>query len=162
MSTGWKERFLELLPLYGHRNWILIADSAFPAQVGAVEILATGQDHLSVVQEVLAKLRDAPHVRAVVRLDSELDHLPEPAVPGLKAVRGTLHRLVEGFEHSSLPHADLLERLARVSLTYRVLVVKTTGTVPYSSVFVELDCGYWSAEQEALLRRSMGTEVPRD
>jgi hypothetical protein len=162
MSTGWRERFAEVLPLYGHRNWILIADAAFPAQVGAVELLATGEDHLTAVQTVLAELRDAPHVRPVVRLDAELDHLPEPALAGLKSVRGTLHRLVEGFEHASLPHADLLERLSSVAETYQVLVLKTTGTVPYSSVFVELDCGYWSPEQEALLRRSMGTEVPRD
>lgn len=159
---SWRDRFHELLPLYGHRNWILVADSAFPAQVGSVEILATGEDHLPVVQEVLRTLREAPHVRPVIRLDAELDFLPEPTVPGLKATRGSLHRAVEGFECHAVPHTDLLDRLGEVARSYQVLVLKTTGTVPYSSVFIELDCGYWGPDQEALLRRAMETELPRD
>jgi hypothetical protein len=161
-APAWRERFQELLPLYGHRNWILIADAAFPAQVGSAEIVATGEDHVRLVETVLDALRSAPHVRPVIRLDAELDHLPEPAVPGLKGTRGALHRAVAGLECTSVPHAELLERLAEVGRTYRVLVLKSTGTVPYSSVFVELDCGYWTPEQEAMLGRSMGTEVPRD
>lgn len=158
---AWRERFSELLPLYGHRNWILVADAAFPAQLGAVEVVATGEDHLAVVQEVLRALNDAPHVRPIVRLDAELDFLPE-TISGLKATRSGLHRALQGLECSVALHADLLEHLAEVARTYRVLVLKTTGTVPYSSVFVELDCGYWGADQEAMLRRGMETEVPRD
>src|SRR5687768_4648082 len=125
MATNWRERFQEVLPVFGHRNWILVADAAFPAQVGAVEVIATGEDHLEVVQEVLQAVGEAPHLRPVVRLDAELDSLPEPTVPGLKATRGSLHRAVEGLEVSSVPHADLLEQLAEVAGTYRVLVLKT-------------------------------------
>jgi hypothetical protein len=161
MAMNWRERFRELLPVFGHRNWILVADAAFPAQVGA-EVVATGEDHLEVVNEVLQAVRDAPHLRPLVRLDAELDSLPEPTVPGLKATRGSLHRAVEGLEVSSVLHADLLERLAQVAQTYRVLVLKTSGLVPYSTVFIELDCGYWGPDQEALLRRAMETEMPRD
>ena len=28
----WERQFRTLLPLYGHRNWIVVADSAYPAQ----------------------------------------------------------------------------------------------------------------------------------
>jgi hypothetical protein len=32
-------------------------------------------------------------------------------------------------------------------------VIKTPSLLPYSSVFINLDCGYWSAEAEERLRR---------
>ena len=38
---------------------------------------------------------------------------------------------------------------------FRVLLLKTTLALPYTSVFVELDCGYWSAEAEAALRAAI-------
>jgi hypothetical protein len=30
--------------------------------------------------------------------------------------------------------------------------------LPYTSVFIRLDCGYWSAEAEAVLRDSMRSD----
>jgi len=36
-----------------------------------------------------------------------------------------------------------------------VLVLKTTMTIPYSSVFIRLDCKYWSADAEKRLRARM-------
>ena len=158
--TDWRTQFDRLLPLYGHRNWILVADAAFPAQVGATEVIATNEDHVAVVREVLGRLKDAPHVRPVIHLDAELDELPEPLVPGLKATRGDIHRIIAGLECHLALHAELLDRLEQISESYRVLVLKTRGTVPYSSVFVELDCGYWTPEEEATLRRAMSG--PRD
>ena len=34
-------------------------------------------------------------------------------------------------------------------------MVKTTLAVPTTSVFLELDCGYWSPEAEAKMREKM-------
>jgi hypothetical protein len=160
MPDDWRSQLDRLLPLYGHRNWILVADSAFPAQVGAFEVIATGEDHVTVVHEVIERLKDAPHLRPVIYLDAELDELPEPVVPGLKATRGDIHKIAAGLPCHLVLHEELLERLEEVAQSFRVLVLKTTGTVPYSSVFVELDCGYWSPQQEATLRRAMSG--PRD
>jgi hypothetical protein len=36
-----------------------------------------------------------------------------------------------------------------------VLVIKTSGTMPYTSVFLQLDCAYWNADQESSLREAM-------
>ena len=76
MNTGtkknWEVQFDELLPLLGHRNWILVVDKAFPLQ----------------------------------------------SAPGMTNI-------------------------------------KTEHIMPYTSVFIELDCGYWSAEKEATLRNLM-------
>jgi hypothetical protein len=33
-------------------------------------------------------------------------------------------------------------------------------TIPYTSVFFELDCGYWNAEAEVRLRQAMLASVP--
>ncbi|WP_018627727.1 hypothetical protein [Niabella aurantiaca] len=31
-TAGWQEQFRDQLPLLGHRNWIIIADKAYPQQ----------------------------------------------------------------------------------------------------------------------------------
>jgi len=154
--SDWRSRFRHLLPLYGHRNWIVIADAAFPAQVGAMEIVATGEDHLTVVGEVLAAVDEAAHLRPVVWLDAELDSLTEELAPGWQVTRARLAVNLHGLDPTPVLHAELLERLHTVAQSFHVLVLKTTGTVPYSSVFLELDCGYWPADREAALRERMG------
>ena len=35
---------------------------------------------------------------------------------------------------------------------FNVLLLKTDLVIPYTSVFLQLDCGYWNAEKEARLR----------
>ena len=32
MKSNWEEVLKDRLQLYGHRNWLVIADSAYPAQ----------------------------------------------------------------------------------------------------------------------------------
>jgi hypothetical protein len=36
-----------------------------------------------------------------------------------------------------------------------VLLIKTKMRIPYTSVFFELDCGYWNAQGEKRLRAAM-------
>jgi hypothetical protein len=38
---------------------------------------------------------------------------------------------------------------------FSILIVKSTMTIPYTSVFLELGCGYWDADAEARLRSRM-------
>ncbi|MBM3459350.1 MAG: hypothetical protein FJX77_12570 [Armatimonadetes bacterium] len=152
---SWSVQFAERLPLLGHRNWILVADSAYPAQVGAMEILATGKEHLGVVQRVLQEVQAAPHVRAHVFLDAELAYLTEALAPGWEETHQRLHALLDPLQPESVLHEELIGRIGAAARDFQVLVLKTTGTVPYSSVFFELDCGYWSAESEAALRERL-------
>jgi L-fucose mutarotase/ribose pyranase (RbsD/FucU family) len=154
-EQDWRNELKELLPLYGHRNWLVVADSAFPAQVGAVEVIATGEDHVRTVREVIDAVQAAAHVRPVIWLDVELNALTEDLAPGVEATRSALTEALRDLPATSMLHADLLERLSMVAETYQILVLKTTGVVPYSSVFIELDCGYWSSRNEARLRQVM-------
>ena len=38
---------------------------------------------------------------------------------------------------------------------YAILVLKSKTSLPYSSVFIELDSGYWDRESEDRLRQEM-------
>jgi hypothetical protein len=49
----------------------------------------------------------------------------------------------------------MLSQIDEAGKQYRVLVLKTTMTIPYSSVFIRLDCKYWGAEDEKRLRAKM-------
>jgi hypothetical protein len=44
-----------------------------------------------------------------------------------------------------------------VSREFHVLVLKTRMTIPYTSVFIRLDCRYWSGDAEQRLRARMGS-----
>jgi predicted nucleic acid-binding protein len=38
---------------------------------------------------------------------------------------------------------------------YHIVILKTKMTIPYTSVFLQLDCKYWSADQEKQMREKM-------
>lgn len=153
---NWKAVLAERVRLYGHRNWIVVADSAYPAQArGGIETVVTGADHLTVVKAVLDELAKAKHVRPVVYLDAELPHVPEADAPGVTKYRADLATALAGRKAQPLPHEDVIARLDKAGETFRVLVLKTDLTLPYTSVFLELDCGYWSPEAERRLREAV-------
>ncbi|MHC4500382.1 MAG: hypothetical protein ACYS21_14860, partial [Planctomycetota bacterium] len=44
-GNHWQHKLASELPVMGHRNWVIIADSAYPAQSRAgIETIATGAD----------------------------------------------------------------------------------------------------------------------
>jgi L-fucose mutarotase/ribose pyranase (RbsD/FucU family) len=149
------------LPELGHRNWIIVADAAYPAQVGeGVEVVYVGGDLLTLAKEVLDVVDAAPHVRAKIYVDAELQALDDELAPGVTEFRQGLRRLVGSRPGGVKPllHSELLETLGEAGKSYRVVVLKTDKTVPYTSLFINLDCGYWSDEQEAKLREKMAAE----
>jgi hypothetical protein len=152
----WRATLGERLPLLGHRNWIVVADSAYPWQASAgIETIDTGQDHLAVVQGVLEAVAASRHVRSVVHLDAELPFVTEAHAPGITACREALADALGAIGPVSLPHEEIIALLDEAGRAFRVLLLKTTLALPYTSVFVRLDCGYWSAEAEAALRAAI-------
>lgn len=152
-SPAWKAEFDDRLPVLGHRNFIVIADSAYPAQSRpGITTVATGEDHAAVIAEVLAAVREAPHVNPVVYLDAELTRVPERDAPGIEPLRARIEEILKNENVRRLPHMDIIERLDESAKLFEVLILKTRGTLPYTSVFLELDCGYWDADAERRLR----------
>ena len=52
----------------------------------------------------------------------------------------------------SVPHEELIAKLDGAAKMFRILILKTDMTLPYTSVFVQLDCGYWISDAEKRLR----------
>jgi D-ribose pyranose/furanose isomerase RbsD len=157
--ANWEKQLSEQLPLMGHRNWVVIADSAYPLQTAAgIKTLYAGQDHLKVVQKVLEKIVKQKHVRPVIFVDKELDYVAEKDAPGITELRQKLEALLENKGAETLPHEDIISQLDKAGKTFGIIVIKTDLTLPYTSVFIRLDCGYWGAEAEQRLRDAMSSD----
>jgi hypothetical protein len=161
-DTQWHARLEQLLPMMGHRNWIAVVDSAYPLQTSpGIETLETDGDQLDVVRRVLHAVADTKHVRPVVFTDAELKAVPEDDAPGVTYYRDSLNHFLDEFQSGtldrhSLPHEEIISKLDQAGQTFHILVLKTRMTIPYTSVFIRLDCGYWSDDQEKRLREKMG------
>ena len=152
----WEREFKRRLPLFGHRNWIVIADAAYPAHSRpGVETLVSGAGHLDVLQLVLHGIAASQHVRPLFYTDLQLKFVAEEDAPGISQYRKQLGKILNGAQVRRLPHSQIIAMLDDAALMFQVLVIKTRLLLPYTSVFVELDCGYWRAEAEQRLRKAM-------
>lgn len=160
-QSPWREKVLEELPLLGHQNWIVVVDSAYPLQSGGgVETVETGSDQISVLNYVLDAIRNSKHVRALAHTDAELAYVPESEAPGVGQYREQLKSILAGVPVDSVLHQTLIDRLNETGKSFHVLVLKTSMTIPYTSVFLQLDCRYWSSESESRLRAAMKSAAP--
>jgi hypothetical protein len=158
--ADWKQQLKGLLPLFGHRNWIVVADSAYPAQSRpGIETIVSGADQIEVARRVLDSIAGSRHVRTNIYLDQELQFVAETDAPGISRYRKQLAEMFKSAKTTSLPHEQIIAKLDQSAQTFRVLVVKTEMTIPYTSIFFKLDCAYWSADAERRLRASMAGSV---
>jgi hypothetical protein len=158
-SPNWRERVADAMPLLGHRNWILVVDSAYPLQSGpGIETIETDSSQLEVLRHVLGAIDRTAHVRPVVWLDAELPFVPEQDAPGAAAYRAETNDLLRPYPIQSLPHDQIIANVEEASKHFNILVLKTTMTVPYTSVFIRLDCKYWTADAEKRLRDRMANK----
>ena len=155
-TPAWWGKTLTDLPAMGHRNWIVVADSAYPAQSRpGIETIYTDANQLELVAELLRALDHMRHVRPVVYLDSELPYVSDLDAPGIGAYREQLKRVLGSRPINTLPHEEIIAKLDKAGETFRILILKTNMTLPYTSVFLELDCGYWTPEAEQRLRQAI-------
>ena len=154
-GSNWEKILKERLPLFGHRNWIVVADSAYPAQSrAAIETVWSGADQVAVLKKVTAALWASAHVTPIIHADQELSFVSEKDAPGINAYREKLTALV-GAEIQYTPHEEIIAMLDGAAELFKVLIVKTTMTIPYTSVFFQLGCSYWSAGAEKRLRSAI-------
>lgn len=152
-KQDWRQELKEQLPLLGHRNWILVVDAAYPLQSKpAIKTIATGESQLTVVKEVLAAIEEAPHVYPEVFLDKEIDFVPEADAKGIEAYKEELNSLLYGKHVTKELHEQLIANIDEAAKVFNILVLKTDLTLPYTSVFFRLECGYWDAGKEKMMR----------
>ena len=155
-STAWKAKVAAAMPLLGHRNWILIVDSAYPLQSSpGVETIETNAGMTDVLQYVLTTVNKSIHVRPDIYMDAELPFVPDKDAPGASAYRARVGRVLHGYSIESVLHDKIIADIGQAGSQFHVLVLKTTLTIPYTSVFVRLDCKYWSADAEKRMRERM-------
>jgi RbsD / FucU transport protein family len=159
--AAWQTKLQQELPLLGHRNWIVIVDSAYPWQTSpGIETIETGADEIAVVRDVLDALAQSRHVRPVVFMDAELPFVTEAEAPGVTQYRRQIQAALGGLPVHAVLHEQLIQQMNQAGDTFHILILKTTLTVPYTSVFLRLDCKYWSDSSENKLRQDMKNHAP--
>ncbi|MDR0395217.1 MAG: hypothetical protein LBH77_08685 [Tannerella sp.] len=149
---NWKNELNEILPLLGHRNWIVVTDMAYPLQTQAgIQTIYTDDECIDVLSHVCNAIDAQPHIKPMIYQDKELQFVEESAAAGIDSLRAQMTALL-GDRVKPVPHETLIARLDEVSRMFHVVVLKTTLTIPYTSTFIELDCKYWDQEKELKLR----------
>jgi L-fucose mutarotase/ribose pyranase (RbsD/FucU family) len=160
-DSGWRSILAARLPQFGHRNWIVVADSAYPAQSAqGIETVVSNADHFDVLRTVLRHLDNSKHVRPIVHLDRELQFVEDSDASGISSYREQLMALLDDRPIRRELHEQIIADLAQASQNFHVLIIKTNLTLPYTSVFLQLDCAYWSEDAERRLRQSLSSHAP--
>ena len=144
------------LHLLGHRNWILVVDKAFPEQSSpGMKYIYVEQDLLPTLKYVLEKVESSTHVSPIIYSDKELSYIDEDQINGIDKFKSEREKILAGKEVNTLLHDDVFKLLDESSSLFKTLVIKTNCTIPYTSVFLQLDCAYWGPENEEILREKM-------
>lgn len=155
-SKDWKTTLGEELPLLGHRNWILIVDKAFPAQnAPGIQVLNTGEELLPVLKYALDQISKSKHVKPIIFTDKELNFITPEMESRIEPFKNSLQEVLRGVDVQTILHESVFSQIDEASKLFKVLVLKTEGTIAYSSVFLQMDCKYWTTENENALRRLM-------
>lgn len=155
-KDGWKTAVEVQTAQLGYRNWIVIAEASFPAhsrpgtrQINAYEPIPV------VLDEVLKTLEKTEHVRPRIYSTRELRSVENDFAPGVDEYRKVLDAALHGHEVTEMEQDSLLTLVQDAQKSFDVLVIRTTTALPYSSVFLELQPGYWDGESEQRLRADM-------
>jgi hypothetical protein len=157
--VAWQAKVAQSLPLLGHRNWILIVDSAYPLQSSpGIETIDTDAPMTVVARTVLSAIDNSDHVRPDIWMDAELPLVSDQDAPGISQFRANIGDLLRAYPVESMAHGKLIDLVDQDSKVFQVLVLKTNSTLPYSSIFIHLKAKYWSDDAEARVRGKMGTQ----
>lgn len=155
-EKSWQEKTTSEIQLLGHRNWILVVDKAFPAQTApGIEVINTGESLQDVLHFTLQKIDRSLHVKPVIYTDRELGYITPQMVPYIDNYKKQLQKTLQGMEPQTLLHDTVFVKIDQASKLFKILVLKTEEVIPYSSVFIQLDCKYWSPAEEKVLRETM-------
>lgn len=152
----WREKFDSQMPLLGHRNWILVVDKAYPMQsAGGILTINTGESLLPVLEYVLESIKKEKHTVPVVYTDKELDAMEDDLCTGIDDFKIKLKAVLKHTNVKSILHDEIFNKLDNAAELFKIIVLKTECLMPYTSVFMELDCGYWTPEKEGALRKKI-------
>jgi L-fucose mutarotase/ribose pyranase (RbsD/FucU family) len=158
-SGDWKGSVNQQVNQLGYRNWIVVSEASFPAhsRPGTRQVIADAEVP-EVVDYVLNALEQTQHVRPQIYLTREMRSVENDFAPGIEAMRERIRSSLHGHEPTELDQQSLITLLESANQSYDVLVIRTPTALPYTSVFLELQPGYWDAESEDRLRERIKRE----
>jgi len=159
-GTGdWKDSVNRQVNQLGYRNWIVVSEASFPAHSRAgVRQVNADAEVPEVVDYVLNALEQTENVRPRIYLTREMRSVENDFAPGIDQMRQRISGSLHGHEATELDQQSLITLLESANQSYDVLVIRTPTALPYTSVFMELQPGYWDAESEDRLRERIRRE----
>lgn len=137
----------------GYRNWVVIAEASFPAHSrSGVRQVNSSADIPDTLDYVLKALERTENVRPQIYLTRELRSVENDFAPGIDELRKKVEASLHGHEATELDQQTLLTLIEDANRSFDVLVIRTPTALPYSSVFLELQPGYWDVDSETRLR----------
>jgi L-fucose mutarotase/ribose pyranase (RbsD/FucU family) len=158
----WQIEVEKTIQLFGHRNWIVVADGAYPKQSNpAIKTITVDADQLEVVKFVQEAIEKTKHVQANIFVDKEMAFVAEKDAKGIENYRLELNKILNVKNLSTKLHEEIISDLDKSGELFDVLIIKTKLAIPYTSVFFRLECGYWNAEAEKNLRTNLNAKKIR-
>lgn len=154
--ADWKTELTETIEVFGHRNWIVVADAAYPEQSNpAIKTITIDANQLEAVELVSNLIEKSNHVGANIFVDKEMAFVPEKDAMGIEDYRTSLSKVLEGKPVKPMLHEAIIRELDASAKLFKVLIIKTDLAIPYTSVFFQLECDYWNAKAEENMRNEM-------
>lgn len=152
-GTDWRGSVNHQVSQLGYQNWIVITEASFPSRnrPGFRQVTADAEVP-DVVDYVLNALEETQHVRPRMFITRELRSVENDFAPGIDEMRKRIITSLHGYEPTELDQHSLITLIDSANRDYEVLVIRTPTALPYTSVFMELQPGYWDAESEDRLR----------
>jgi len=142
----------------GIQNWIVIAESSFPVvSRRGVRTVVVDAEIPELVDFVVNDLERSENVTPSFNTARELPYVKNDRAPGIDQFRKDLKEALHGHKVRQLDYRSLSLLAHSDASKYVVLVLKSKTALPYSSVFIELDSGYWDRDSEDGLRTEMKT-----
>lgn len=155
-TTNWKNELKQTMKQFGHRNWIVVADGAYPEQSNpAIKTITIDESQVDAVEFVSQLIEKAQHVDANIFIDKEMAFVSEKDAKGIESYIADLNKVLDGKPVKTMLHEDIIRELDASAKLFNVLIIKTDLAIPYTSVFFQLECGYWNAEAEGNMREKL-------
>lgn len=155
-GRGWRDALMAHTSQLGYRNWIVVAEASFPAHSRPGVRQITANDEIpAVVDEVLKTLEHTEHVTPHIFVTREMRAVENDYAPGIDEFRKQLHGALRSRETTELEQQSLMTLMEDANKSFEVLVIRTNTALPYTSVFMELQPGYWNSDSESRLREQL-------
>ncbi|RJR08801.1 hypothetical protein C4588_05450 [Candidatus Parcubacteria bacterium] len=157
-KLSWSKKFNSRLPVMGKDNWIIIGDAAHPSRRAiGIETIATRKSITSVLDYVLSGMDKTGHAGATAWISSELEKIPDRDAIGIAKVHQEIRRQLNNAKITTKTaiEQEILKMIEAEAGDYNILVLKSDTQLPYTTVYLHLDCRYWDETREKRLRDAL-------